>query len=63
MSKPILAKENCQLADQLENDILKLLKKFRQETGLLVTSIDTTIVEHQICDDEIVAVRIRSMRR
>ena len=63
MSKPILAKENCQLLDQLEDDILKLLRKFRQETGLLVTNINTIIAEHITAEDEVVAVRIRGMTR
>lgn len=59
---PILAKENHQLIDQLEQDILKLLKKFRQETGLLVTNINTLVLESHICEDELVEVRIRGMK-
>ncbi len=59
MSKPILAKENHQLIDQLEEDILKLLKKFNQDTGLLVTTINTIIAEHYTGSDELVGVRIR----
>ncbi len=61
MSKPILAKENHQLIDQLEEDILNLLTKFRQDTGLLVTYIDIEIQEMQIAPHLLDSVKIIGM--
>ncbi len=61
MSKPILVKENHQLIDQLEQDILNLLTKFRQDTGLLVTYIDIEIQEMQIAPHLLDSVKIIGM--
>lgn len=61
MSKPILAKENHQLIDQLEQDLRSLLGQFRLDTGLLVTQIDIKIQENQIMPPILLDVKIAGM--